>query len=364
MINNLLVIFLVGSLGLLSFIHLSNPWKINKKGNLYFGIFLFFWASFWIDEIIEITSNAQLPESWNFIVRSVQILITPLLYFTIIFYSNPFYRFRKRDLIHLAIPLIYAFCLYALFNNSTNSSWFTIIVLGIISFQALFYVSISYLKIRKHKRLIHQITSNNQGRDLIWLEYIILQIFITSIIVVIANIFFKTERPGLLINGINVMAVYLIAYFSLRQKEIFPIKKGREKELDYLSQDEDEQETTRRKLISDSELESIKTKLISVMKNEQPFLDSELNLMKLADLVDITPHQLSYTINNGFDLNFFQYVNQHRIEKAKELLNDDSNNYTILAIAFESGFNSKTSFNTTFKKLTHQTPSQFKKSNH
>ncbi|WP_449397875.1 helix-turn-helix domain-containing protein [Chryseobacterium wanjuense] len=67
-------------------------------------------------------------------------------------------------------------------------------------------------------------------------------------------------------------------------------------------------------------------------------------------------------INAGFQKNFFQYVNEYRIEHAKKLLKDNSKNkLSILGIAYESGFNSKTSFNTTFKKLTNQTPSEFKK---
>jgi AraC-like DNA-binding protein len=97
------------------------------------------------------------------------------------------------------------------------------------------------------------------------------------------------------------------------------------------------------------------------MMIKKPYLDSELNLIKLAELLQMTPHQLSYIINNGFNENFFQYVNGYRVEKAKELLvEDEMNKLSILGIAFESGFNSKTSFNTTFKKFTGQTPSEFK----
>jgi AraC-like DNA-binding protein len=77
--------------------------------------------------------------------------------------------------------------------------------------------------------------------------------------------------------------------------------------------------------------------------------------------MNITSHQLSYVINTGFNENFFRFINQYRVEKAKELLLlEEMNRLSILGIAFESGFNSKTSFNTTFKKFTGQTPSAFK----
>ena len=66
--------------------------------------------------------------------------------------------------------------------------------------------------------------------------------------------------------------------------------------------------------------------------------------------------------NNGFNQNFYGFINKFRVEKSKKLLADkELDKYSIIGIAFESGFNSKTSFNTTFKKLTGQTPSEFKR---
>src|SRR5690606_35792170 len=106
----------------------------------------------------------------------------------------------------------------------------------------------------------------------------------------------------------------------------------------------------------------IKTRLTDAMQKQKPYLESDLNLIKLANLLSVSTHQLSYVINTGFNKNFFQYINEYRIEKAKKLLSDNTNdNLSILGIAFESGFNSKTSFNTTFKKMTGKTPSEFKK---
>ena len=78
--------------------------------------------------------------------------------------------------------------------------------------------------------------------------------------------------------------------------------------------------------------------------------------------MNCTPHQLSYIINNGFDENFYQFINRFRIEEAKKLiLNPNMNHLSLLGIGFEVGFNSKSVFNTTFKKNTGKTPSEFKK---
>ncbi|WP_449401656.1 helix-turn-helix domain-containing protein [Chryseobacterium wanjuense] len=77
-------------------------------------------------------------------------------------------------------------------------------------------------------------------------------------------------------------------------------------------------------MISDEELQRIKTQLESLMKTGKPYLDSELNLIRLSELLSVSTHHLSYVINAGFQKNFFQYVNEYRIEHAKKLLKDNS----------------------------------------
>jgi AraC-like DNA-binding protein len=99
------------------------------------------------------------------------------------------------------------------------------------------------------------------------------------------------------------------------------------------------------------------------MQSEKPFLDNELNLLKLAAHMQITIHTLSYVINEGYGENFAQYVNRYRVEEAKKLLDDPQvAHLSILGIAFDAGFNSKTVFNTTFKKITGLSPSEYKSS--
>ena len=117
-----------------------------------------------------------------------------------------------------------------------------------------------------------------------------------------------------------------------------------------------------KKLISDDELREMKSILIQVMDNKKPFLDTELSLFKLASQLDISSHLLSYIINNGCNENFYQFINRYRIEEAKKMIQDPKMEHlSLMGIAFEVGFNSKTVFNTTFKKITNQTPSEFKK---
>lgn len=96
---------------------------------------------------------------------------------------------------------------------------------------------------------------------------------------------------------------------------------------------------------------------------ERPYLNPELTLTQLASDLDITTHHLSQIINEQFKLNFFEYINQFRVEEVKSRIsNPEFENYSFLGIALDSGFNSKSSFNRIFKKFTNQTPTQYKSS--
>ncbi|MCB0734498.1 MAG: helix-turn-helix domain-containing protein [Bacteroidetes bacterium] len=99
------------------------------------------------------------------------------------------------------------------------------------------------------------------------------------------------------------------------------------------------------------------------MPSEKPFLNPSLSLRFLADQLSVHPNQLSWLLNEKVGKNFNEFVNDYRIEHFKKLVADDSNRHiSLVGLAFESGFNSKTVFNTTFKKKTGLTPKAYQKS--
>jgi len=103
--------------------------------------------------------------------------------------------------------------------------------------------------------------------------------------------------------------------------------------------------------------------LYQLLQTQKPFLDPKLNLATLAQMLDIKSHLLSQIINEMTGKNFYELMNQYRVEEVKQKLKDPGQqNKTLLAIAFESGFNNKTSFNQAFKEFTGVTPSTFRKS--
>ncbi len=110
------------------------------------------------------------------------------------------------------------------------------------------------------------------------------------------------------------------------------------------------------------DVELLNETIVSALEEEQLFLDAKRNVRLLARAVNSNVKYVSYVINKVHNKNFANFINDYRINHAKHLLLDNAHKkMTIEAIGNLSGFNSKSSFNTTFKKSTGQTPSQFMK---
>jgi len=110
------------------------------------------------------------------------------------------------------------------------------------------------------------------------------------------------------------------------------------------------------------EEKKILAELQTFMKIEIPYRNSDLSLAKLSSLTEIPQYLLSRIINGHLDQNFFDFINEYRImEVCERLSQPDQHRYTILSLAMDAGFNSKSSFNTAFRKSTGLTPSQYKK---
>jgi|GEM_PF-1133178 len=112
--------------------------------------------------------------------------------------------------------------------------------------------------------------------------------------------------------------------------------------------------------LSQAELKGITLKLDSLMRVEKLYLNEKLSLAEVAQNLEVNPKYLSMILNKSIGKSFYEYVNTFRIEEVKKLMLDPVNkNITIEAIANKAGFNSKSSFNAMFKKITGMTPKQF-----
>lgn len=145
--------------------------------------------------------------------------------------------------------------------------------------------------------------------------------------------------------------IYFLSFYGLKHQKIFQ-QKGEEKKYKNLN-------------LSPQEVSRYKRKLLKVMTEEQPFLDANFTISNLSKQTSIPSYLLSHIINNELEQNFATFTNNYRIQIARKLLDDPkSSHLKISSIAYECGFNSLSSFNAAFKKVTQMTPSEYRVNNH
>jgi AraC-like DNA-binding protein len=124
-----------------------------------------------------------------------------------------------------------------------------------------------------------------------------------------------------------------------------------------------EERRKNRKPLDNIEVDACWRKLLLVMEKDKVFVKADIRLQDVAQMIGLTPHQLSQLINERSGKNFSDFLNHYRIEEFKlRIIQRESSQLTLVGLAMEIGFNSKTSFNNTFKKITGQTPSEYKRS--
>ena len=112
--------------------------------------------------------------------------------------------------------------------------------------------------------------------------------------------------------------------------------------------------------LGENEMQRILRLLLKYMEEYKPYLKNNLTIYDLSEEINIPKHYISQVINEKLHKNFYTFINEYKVKEFKKRLLDPQNsNFTILSIAFESGFNSKTGFNTIFKKIEKLTPSEY-----
>ena len=226
---------------------------------------------------------------------------------------------------------------------------------------AITYLVLTFFMIRRHQRDIRDFYSYSSEKiNLHWLRNLLIGMAVVWIVVIVANAWVRDIRSDVAIYVTVVLFVISMGYFGIRQGNIFVtplhIQTGQKNDITEAS-------NTKRYIksgLKESDAKEIQNKLVTMMEGEKVFLDEELSLTKLSDQIGVLPNYLSQVINERFEKNFYDFVNAYRIEEFKKLALDTRNkNKTLLALAMESGFASKASFNNSFKRYTGQTPTEY-----
>lgn len=221
----------------------------------------------------------------------------------------------------------------------------------------ILYVGLSFLAVRKYKKAISNQYSNTEKINLNWAYYLITGIALIWIAVMIRN--------NILIFSMVVLFIMVAAYFGISRVGILDYSVVKTEGATENSTVENSPEVPKyEKTFAGKEaIQDIYNKLVIQMEKEKLYTDPELNLNYVAKLLDVHPNTLSQTINFVENRNFYDYINRQRIEEFKRIaVLPENGKFTILSLAFESGFNSKTSFNRNFKKYMNCSPREFLKS--
>ena len=232
------------------------------------------------------------------------------------------------------------------------------------------YVVLSFFKLKDHKKSIGENFSYTDKINLNWLKYVLLGLAIVWIIVVISKIAVEINKDLVEIGDIPivlslVILVFFLGFFGFKQSAIYTdsvVKKTETKLSDNEGTDKKQTERYQNINISQDVVNQYIKKIFEFMDSKKPYLDNKLTLAKLSESLDISTNHLSYIINEKLSKKFYYFINEYRVQKVKDSLKDEKfKNLTLLSIALESGFNSKSSFNDVFKKITGQTPSEYLK---
>lgn len=242
-------------------------------------------------------------------------------------------------------------------NRGAGYEIFNAIRYGAIVASGVLYVILSSLALRRHRRTIAEEFSNTDKINLTWLQYLIYWIVAIWIGVLFSN--------DTLVFSTAVLLVLFIGYFGIRQTTIFQ-STGLSYEVPVSSAQvasmigESDKKKYQKSGLSPDVAEALHVRLNELMRQEKIFRESELSLSDLAARLDAPPNYLSQVINEREGKSFYDYINTLRIEEFKRLATSpDNRKYTLLGLAQECGFNSKSSFNRYFKKVTGTAPSQF-----
>ena len=244
---------------------------------------------------------------------------------------------------------------------------------------AILYTTLSIIKVWKHKKSFKNEFSFTEKINLQWLQYLIAGMTIIFLIILYGNDqYIYTSVTGF---------VLFIGYFGIKQVGVFnqnvPIEQNFEPNPNFPVAEQivalpetistaNEENTIaetaieikkvkyEKSKIREDELNNIHQKLTALMSTEQLYKNPELTLSDVAQKIPTHPNTLSQVINSVEQKNFYDYINLQRIEEFQRIvLLPQNKQYTLLSLAFECGFNSKTSFNRNFKKATNLSPTEY-----
>jgi AraC-like DNA-binding protein len=300
----------------------------------------------------------------------------PLLYLYVRHMANPSLKYQPWHTLHF-LPFFVFFVVSVIFRDVSifdDLSGFFIIdrftPLRIV-YSACFFLSVtiysilSFIQIRHHQSRLRDIVSfTSEKITLNWLKILSITFYVGYIVIFILGgigIF-----AGLIPFDPYILTFIFIAFFSfaysfyaIRQPEMMDYPVAAREEDDSTAQTGAEKYA--KSGLRKEQAEEYLTRLLNYMDDEKPYLDGDLTIHQLSQRTSIPRHYITEVLNEKYGRNFFTFINEYRVREVISRINDPKyQHYTIIAIAFDAGFNSKSTFNNIFKAYTGKTPSEYR----
>ena len=320
-------------------------------------------------------------------------LFAPFLYLYVSVCAREDQRFHWRDTLHfLPFALGYIAMSPFLFGYSAEEKaiidsadyhsgyewFFTLSFIAFVVVSGVYFV-LTYRKINAYEQVISDNFGYNEGISLQWLRLLLIGfgvIFGVMMGVYVVQYLLEIEigfNIEILFFALFILLIFLIGFWGIRYQGIFGASRtGGVTNLSDKSDGSDksggvnnfEEETKapeyRKSGLKAEEAPELHQQLLQLMQTEKPYLEPKLSLAQLAERLGVLPNHLSQIINQYEEKNFYDFVNSYRVEEFIDLAKKDTDkSFNLLGLAFEAGFNSKSSFNQVFKKFKGKTPSEF-----
>ncbi len=340
--------------------------KPKRLSNFFLALMVFFYALMVVNiVVVNVLKDQGLLHVFRYIQMEMLYGIGPAMYFYTKCVTNPDFKFQRKHYLHF-VPLLIEFVFYrtAIYRTGSDGLYLEIMPtesyiyltqqwIGIVSILAYNFVSLSILF--KYQDQLKEYYSKIEHVSIRWLQAPILfyagyHIFWNVLTEIDRFVFDRTLREYYFLPTFTLLAIATcwIGFkgYLQKEREVVVLKPLGTKPKSELKEKD----------------ENFLRQLQELMTTQKPYLNPDLNLSILADLMQIKPRQLSAKINQNCHQNFYDLINFYRVEAFKERLQSkERDKLSLLGHAFECGFYSKSTFNHVFKKMTNQTPSAYLK---
>lgn len=374
---NLLIIVTVISLFIslfLAFFLLTVKTKYRASNTL-FAVFLIITAVDTGEPLFSLVSDG--PSNLGMLRNTLAFLQIPVFYLYVLSVCYSDFQFKLKYIIHLLpfllgnavlLPRFYTVDLASKINFIINRQSMIELQFNHILFhiQIVIYLIVIFMLLKKAKKLYLENYAGANINSYHWLFQFTVVLTVLYLIVVFKNIFKFSDYSYIsewIKIGILVFQLFIVCWYLFKALNNPGLFRNIDSKLKLVSDMVSEEKKSEQETVSEQQNSEELLKLKKYMMEEKPFLDPSLTIQHISNGVEIPTRELSVLINHQLGQHFYDFVNTYRIENAMAILKDATKSkVTVLEILYEVGFNSKSSFNTAFKKHTGNTPTEYRKS--